>query len=792
MRVETSKILPSITIFLVGLWANLAQIASLRIFLGFFYGTEIHISLFLGLWLLLISVGSILTLLSFVKSLNSAMTIMAFGPYISILLLYTFFSYLPFISQNITGTLVKFELVFIALFIIILPLALPIGMIVPLAVKSFKSLKLGRAYYYESLGSFCGGILFSIILQGTANSIETILSIPLLILICKFLNSNIRNKKNFWLGLIIVLPLFIYKFCSSIKNTLENKYWKNIAPYYTLLDSKETKYQKINLLKYAEQYSLYSNSQLITTWPNEAKIKEKIHSFITSAYYCNSANIGIIGVPSAEFIKELMYWSPRRIVIIDLDKDLIEYALGKLISLNDNKTAKLKTFKFSELKLDSNTSIFSSSLQISTYTEVIFINEDPRALHKNIYEKFDLLFVLFSEPNTLLINRFFTLEGIKDIKKLLKDEGVLNIEVTGAENYFSNEIESIILSTYLSLLHSFKKILIVPGYPIHFWATDNNQNLSNDPKTLDYRYRSLKISNPSFAIPNFDSKFFYSILLDFRIKELEKLIKKLELPKDKNKYTNKDYHPAVFIRQLQLWNKFSDSLYTKLIKFFENPQILYLFAILIGFFLLFFIIRISIFKCKNAVLDLLSIGVAISGSIGLLSETILILVYQNRYGAVFYMSAFFFGIYMLGLALGAYIGEKKEINKFFHLVILKAMQLCMTIICLFIILYESVQTFIYISLGIFTIAFLDGIEFPAVDNIYIRNNLNNSYSASILTFSDNLGASMIGFLGSIWLIPAYGYINLLFYSAITIFINLLLLILANFYVYKDYNKNKSF
>jgi ABC-type maltose transport system permease subunit len=46
--------------FLLGFWANLAQVAVLRLFLGQFYGTEIQVGLFLGVWLAGVALGGLL------------------------------------------------------------------------------------------------------------------------------------------------------------------------------------------------------------------------------------------------------------------------------------------------------------------------------------------------------------------------------------------------------------------------------------------------------------------------------------------------------------------------------------------------------------------------------------------------------------------------------------------------------------------------------------------------------------------------------------------------------------
>ncbi len=171
-------------------------------------------------------------------------------------------------------------------------------------------------------------------------------------------------------------------------------------------------------------------------------------------------------------------------------------------------------------------------------------------------------------------------------------------------------------------------------------------------------------------------------------------------------------------------------------------------------------------------IGLLAAGVAVSGGGGLLAEIILLLMYQSRQGAMFQMVAIFFGLYMLGLSAGAHLGRAWGFAAPGRLRALKASQFGMAAACLALLQFPAWHTGPVIGAAVFLVAFLDGIEFPAVDAILKGWGMAPGRSAGLLIFADNFGALWVGLASGIWLLPVLGMSGSLHLLAAALLVNL--------------------
>jgi len=161
-----------------------------------------------------------------------------------------------------------------------------------------------------------------------------------------------------------------------------------------------------------------------------------------------------------------------------------------------------------------------------------------------------------------------------------------------------------------------------------------------------------------------------------------------------------------------------------------------------------------------------------------LSEIILILAYQNRFGGAYQMTAFFFAVYMLGLACGSrttgYI--KDQLAAVRRIIQVKILQIIFTAFCVFFIQASDYHSALTISLMIFFIAFIDGIEFPVADSILRNMGRPVSLSAGMLLFADSSGALFSGLLSGLVLLPAIGMRGCFFLLLTCLLANLLSLL----------------
>lgn len=685
-----------------GFCANLAQVSLFRFFMGMFYGTEMHLGIFLAIWLAGISAGGYFggrktpepgALISWFILTTMLSALFMLGGY----------QYLP----DPQGGFLPFMPVAIFMILCVFPVSFFIGMLLP-ALLQQSNLSLGLFYSYEAVGAFCAGIFFSFILGGTASPILCLLSLPIIFVSVSILLQPSWLKAAF---VVLILTPFIFFKGNELVEKMENNYWKKANSSQQLQQTIETPYQKLQLCSYYEQKSLFSNGMFSCSWPMQANSEQLVHSFVTALKNFNQ--ILVLGAPPPDVINEFGKYEGTALTIVELDARVIE-----LYDYPD-----------------------------TTRSRIRLINDDPRRFLNSTSEKFDGIMIYPVSPVTLSGNRLFTNEAFAAMKKCLKPEGVLSLQVAGSENYLGSIKEQIILSTWQGLGQIFSQRSALPGSSITFFACQAANVLPEGVKDYMTRFKQRKIQTLTFLPISF-----FNILQPFRVKELEEWLNRPLVARP-----NTDNHPESFTQQLELWNIYSGSSGNQIMEWLQRRKLTELIVVVVILALILMVFS-RFMSPTSAVTSTVTVGVAISGATGLLSEIILILLYQNNYGAAYQMTAFFFGIYMLGLAGGAWFFGRSATTKpaFTRLKWVKFLQILFVVAGVFLLESSVLHGAISIAGAIFLIAFLDGIEFPVADGILRNFGNNSSRSAGLLLFADNAGALSAGLGSGLWLLPTIG------------------------------------
>lgn len=704
------------TALLTGFFANLQQVSLFRYFIGNFYGTEIHLGLFLGIWLAGTAAGGFsggrLKLNPLALSLATV-----FLPIVTIATLTGGINSLPVVS----GSFLAYGPVIKLMFLTVFPAAALTGMMIPTMVRVSRQ-SIGFFYSLESVGAFAGGIMFSILIGGITDPIFCLLILPLPMMASVFILTD--RKKTAAVLTLIIAPTAFY-LAPQLSSSLEKKLWNRLNQTQKLEKTVESPYQKLQLCSYHELNSIYSNGMFADSWPMAENAENRAHTFMSALK--NTGDILIIGAPTVDLLIEFLKYPQTRLTIVEIDEMLIQ----------------LLNYPPEILK------------RVSLETV------DPRFFLNSSQKQFDGIFVNQISPVTMAGNRMFTVEAFRSASLRLKSEGVFAIQVTGSENYLGATTEKLILSIWNTFKSVFNYNSALPGSSLTFLGSNSPNSIPSSAREFSSRFSARKILTATFQPMSF-----YNILMPFRVEELNKwLARKFEGP------LNLDVHPGSFLQQLELWNIYSGSGQQGLSRVIEkasaiNPWVFFLLLSAAAIF-----IPMVMSDRKGAAL-LISCGVGVSGATGLLAEIILILVYQNRFGAAYQMTAFFFAVYMLGLAAGSvtngYIQNREIATK--RIFQVKLLQILFTAFCIYFVDSSALHSGLSISLMIFLIALIDGIEFPVADSILRNLGIDAHNSAGLLLFSDNAGALFSGFLSGLILLPALGmkgsfYLLLIFLTA---------------------------
>ncbi|HNX74926.1 MAG TPA: hypothetical protein PLM07_12330 [Candidatus Rifleibacterium sp.] len=683
-----------------GFIANIAQVALFRFFMGQFYGTEIHLGLFLSIWLLGIAIGSLAG-----GRITFGTRFLLAGLFVLPLLSIGMLLIGPSLLPAPDGGLLPFAPVTGLMLATVLPVSLLTGMLIPCLIRlSQKSI--GYFFSLEAFGGFVGGVFFSLLLGGTADSIICLLALPVLPLAVLTITS--RKKALPALLTLLIAPM-VWHFGPTAAGQIESAWWQRLHQLLVLEKSKETPYQKLQLASYYDQKSLYANGMLACSWPEGDANEARAHIFATALH--EPGDILLVGAPTWEFVAELLKYPQAHLTIIENDAEV-----PGMLGYPEVENPRVKT-----------------------------IIDDPRRYLNQTSEPFDGIMICPVSPVTLVGNRLFTVEALHSLRQRLKPDGLLSLQVEGSENYLGTIKEKIILSTWQALKNEFMHCAAFPGSTITFFAAQ--KPFISDAKALATRFAGRHISTATFLPMSF-----FNLLMPFRVNELQQW-----LSKDQAFAMNTDAHPVTFIQQLELWNVYSGTSLNRLMRYMQQVSARQIFAaMLVGGFLL--LLLPAFFSARVAAMAIINAGVALSGAAGLLCEIILILLYQNRYGAAYQMTALFFGLYMLGLAVGARTSARiqhraEAVSKLRQV---KIMQIAFTGSGIFIVNLPAMHSAPCIGMLIFVIAFLDGVEFPVSDSILRGSGRKAPAAAGLLLGSDSAGAMITGVLSGLWLLPAFG------------------------------------
>ncbi len=678
--------------------------------MGTFYGTELHFGLFFAVWLGGIATGACLggatsfgTDLEAGRPMRRSLHLLIAAPYLSLVAARFGCAIIP-ASSGAFLPLVPF-VGFMAL--VLLPVTVPIGYFIPAALKDPRgSVGLGGLYGWESVGSFLAGVLFSIALGGLPSSLMTMAIIPVLPLAALVIASPRKRSPRI---LLLLLAPATAVFFPAFGQALEKGIWERFHPVYLLRTTRESPYQLIQIAEYRDQRSLFLNGVFSAAWPDPSRAEERVHPFMTAI--ASPARVLLLGMPAPDMVEELHKYPGLQLHAVEIDR-----VLAGLLASDQRERQGLEVFI-----------------------------DDPRSFLTRPGVSYDGIIVLPTDPTTLVSNRLFTEEAFRAISGRLSPNGVACIGVAGTENYLGPEMEGTLLPIHRGLKKAFRFVAPVPGDPIQFWCGNGPDPIATSPESLGERFRLRGLQTVSFRDMSFRN-----LLLPFRVSELESW-----LNRPATVAQNLDHHPRAFSRQLQLWDIYSGSRFGGVLSRLQEFDIEKT-ALGVASFALLSAIALWYLGTKRRLTAVLSGTAGVSGGTGILAEIVLILVFQNRHGALFQMAAAFFGLYMLGLAGGAVAASRTENPGWNHLRGLKIAQVALTGLLTVLFSGGSLDNTISIGAGIFLVAFLAGWEFPILDLLLRRHLDSPTRSAGLLLFTDNLGALVGGLFTGPWLLPVLG------------------------------------
>ncbi len=733
----------------MGFSGIVAQILILRELLITFQGNELTIGLILANGLITEAFGAYFIGKQIEKIKNKI------AAFVSFTILFSIFFVATIWLIRIWKHLLGFQFgegfglieIFYTSFIILLPVNIVHGALFTFgcrlsANENNGALQIGKVYIYETIGTVIGGIIFTYLLVTQFNSVQISLIIGFInSVVCIYLIFPVlRTLKNFHniflFGLSVVLTLFfIIAGFSRIGDDLHiqsvrSQWYPQAVTYY-----QNSIYGNVVVTQNEEQFTFFSDGIPIITVPTPDIVHTEEFVHIPMLFHHNPKDVLIISGGAGGIINEILkHKTVHKIDYAELDPLLLK-AVRKFptplteYELNDPKVH----IEYSDGRL--------------------FLKQTPK--------KYDMIFVGFSEPSDLQVNRLFTKEFFNETSMKLNADGILIITLPGSLVYVGDELKNLNKCIYNTLAEIFPSTKIIPGDAITMYLASIDKNiLLTSTEQITERLQSLNLSLSLITSDYIEYKlherwinWFWNSIVDV------------------TKNINQDFKPLAVFYSLAHWNiQFAPHL-QKMFNLFETLDFRFFIVIILVGTLFFMIVRLKMKTLNSASIP---IGILTSGFAGMIFDLALIFTFQTLYGYVYYWIGLLVTAFMAGSAVGAMIMNKylnritKDIVTFVKLeaaiVIFAAVFPFVFILFHSNIHYEFVSGILHLVFLVlsFVAGMLVGAQFPLANKIYLDRKIKSGSigkTAGLLYSADLVGGWFCGILGGVVLLPILGLVE---------------------------------
>jgi len=693
MRSDVEKhrnVLVFISVTALGISSVMTQLTMIRELLSAFVGNELVVGIIIGNWLFLTGVGSYLgkfltPLKKDIPILMVSQLLIAVLPLLNVYLIRTLRNTL-FIRGQMLGIIE----VWYSSLILLLPYCVISGYLLIIACNIFtardRKLSVGEVYFMDNIGDILGGALFSFILIYFLNSFQILYAAALVNLIAAIAVSIHTRKRFFTIAAGIILAAIITMAFGFNINliTREIQYSRQ-----SIAAQEDSIYGNVVVTRDRDQYNFFENGQPLFSTDNIISREEAVHYAMLE--HPDPKTVLLVSGGASGTALEALKYPVDRIDYVELDPVIIRLARRFTKNLDHKK--------------------------INTITT------DARLFVKHTRNRYDVIIIDLPDPAMAQVNRFYTVEFFREVKRKLTDSGVFSISLTSAENYLSPELERMRSVLHRTLGVEFKNVIIVPGDKDFFIASDGE---------LDYEF--VKEVRRRGIETEYVNRYYLPAKLT------EERINYSQASLDENVPINRDFSPVSSYYFLRLW-----------LSYFNVR--LWIPVIVLSLLLLIYIL-----KLKPVSLAIFTTGFAGAGL-----ELVLIICFQIIYGYVYHMIGVLITVFMLGLSTGSFISNRYAktpgknllvILEFtvaaIAIVVIAVMLIISRIESLFVVTGAAYVVFPLLNLSV---AFVMGFEFPVASRISFTTV---SDTAGKLYSADLIGSSVGAVAMAAFLIPLLG------------------------------------
>jgi len=721
--------------FIIGFAALLSQVVYMRELTVVFYGNELAFSAIMANWLLFGGLGGFLG--AFLnRKLPQVRQITGFFFFALSGLLPAMLFFIR-ISRNVLnipqGEVIGLSQIYWISFLTLSAPSLCLGLLFTLTVELLRRQSHGTkriptyGYIMEGVGAAVAGFVLTWLFVRNFDSFQ---------ITCFTAGLGFLGGSIVWFGLKLGVPLgiaatiLLTHWAPPIQDLSLKMQWSD----FKILESTNTPYGNLVVAKREGQINFFENGFLIGSLPDYQECESVVHPPLL--LHPDPATVLLIGETSPEYLREILKHPVRLLEATELDWEWID----------------LKQ-KYSKIRTDNLPPKFT------------FIYGDGRRYLKKSPRQFDVIILALPEPDTLLINRYYTVEFFKEAGKHLGENGLLALRLPGMANYPSRELAELIQSIKKSLSHVFPQVIVLPMQSTHLIATGQREPLQHSAadfiQVLEEREIETRFFNENY-IP-------YYLTRD-RARQLATALEKNDVVED-----NHDFRPSAQFYATFYWSAYASPRFKDVLRAMMDVPQAGLFMLPFVWLIVLTALRHKTYFKEISILN--SMGWTGFSEIGF--EMILILAYQAIYGYAYLWIAVIFGSFMTGLVLGSLLTLTIRVHgrKLFRR--LEDVQFwivfypLLLILILIIVQHREIAFIPAVQYGFPFLAiiagFFGGLQFPLAQRIFAEGKKDNAHSTGLVYGIDLLGSCLGALLIVSIMVPAFGLIRV---SAVIALINL--------------------
>lgn len=593
--------------------------------------------------------------------------------------------------------------------VILAPLGLAVGVSFTFACRLPElpdHTKIGRVYMFDTFGAAIGGFIFSMVAIALFSPVQASLITSAILIVSLGLAFNRAAFKVLSVLLLIIFALLAF-FSKSIDSHLISSQWRG----YNTAVNKESRLSSLMITDNGDERTMFVDGRPSFSLPLP-ETYETI-SNLPLIEHGNPRDVAIIEGGISGVLDQWKRWNLESAIFMRLDPE---------------KTV-LERF-----------SMPSDLAEIPKWAKIIH-GDGRRILKEGLPNGcrescLDVVIVNVGDPDTAAADRYFTEEFSKEVKRILRPDGVFMIGLLEPANAISKQALPVLGTVRSSLKTAFARTVILPLDRFYFISSENSKAITNDTMELIGRLGERGMGEGFLA-----TRVLAGIYPE-RVSFFENQIERATM----GARPNTDTRPFAYLAGMTLWEERAGGLGSTLLRIGTQVRPWMGAALLVA--LLAFSL---IFGKKSPARARSTFILAALGLSTIIYEVALLVHYQMSEGVLVWRVGLILTAFMVGAGLGAGLASYLVRNAASKLMFLISLALLAAYIPL-----QFAMTKISFILANFGIGLFGGWIYQLVASGLVGKSIGVGKAAGIVESSDHWGAAFGAIIASILIIPIFG------------------------------------